>query len=464
MNYKAIVITTGVVLAFCISASVAGIIGSTIENNNRTYDIVYVLNGGTNADDNPSTHKSSSELALSDPKYEGYVFTGWYSDPELTQRKDTIEKGTTGTVTVYAGWEVSQLGKLLSFDISGSRADTSTSTNYGITGMMTYEYLDYNKKNGYQTKLQQYIYMDDGEGNVSGAASKNIRWSSENDDIEPVRGEDTVIDTAISGTITCEKWVFEETKGSNKNTETQYIYNDVPYLIEVVDMDGTKTTTIRYDLTGINDTTKTLTTRTFNWNCGVNHYSITLNVSISDFIDYRTKNVIRSQVINDKNAHDLSFVTYDDKYIKQIADYISSVSSGMTTLQKAQIILAFTQSIPYKTDKISMGPDEYWKYPLETLMDKNGDCEDTSFLFCSIAKAMELNCCLFLYNDHIIGEYLYKGHMSSGIWIYGTVAGKTPMIQSYYYCENTDNDHYYKVGDVPVGYDYEYKSRMMIVS
>ena len=449
-----ITIVTVIVIMFCCSSAAIGLIGkSTV-----SYDINYVLNGGTNSSDNPSHYTSGSSVEFKDATREGYIFVGWYSDEELTEEMNSIGRGTTGSITVYAKWETSLVGTMLSFDLTGSYVNTSTSADYGITGMMTFEYLDYVKKDGYQTKLQQYIYMDQGGGDVRGLADKNIRWSSESDDIEPVRGEDTVITTTVSGTITCEKWVFEEIDGSKRNTETQYIYNDIMYVVEVVDVDGTETTTLRYDLTGINDNSKTITTKTFNWNSGGNPYTVTLNVYLSDFVDYRTDDIVRHQVTNDGNVHDLKFVTYDDKYVKQIADYITSVSSAMTTVQKAQIILDFTQTIPYKSDEISMGSNEYWKYPLETLMDGNGDCEDTSILFCSIAKAMGLNCCMFVFNQH--GPY--EGHMSSGIWIDDSI-GKTPMIQSYYYCENTDNDHTFNVGDIPAGYGYSWVSRPAIV-
>lgn len=80
-----------------------GIVLNELDENNRRYDITYVLNGGTNSDENPSSYRYNTEVTFSDPTYEGYIFTGWYSDSGLTERMDSIGKGTNQNVTVYAG-------------------------------------------------------------------------------------------------------------------------------------------------------------------------------------------------------------------------------------------------------------------------------------------------------------------------------------------------------------------------
>lgn len=420
MNYKAIVITTGVVLAFCISASVAGIIGDTIQDNNRTYDIVYVLNGGTNADDNPSTHKSGSELVLSDPKYEGRIFTGWYSDPELTQRKDTIEKGTTGTVTVYAGWEISLVGKTLTYDLSGTVSDTSNSSNYPLTGLASFEFLDYDKKRGYHMTSNMSMDINLQTSTVRSAEADDY-WSNENDEETVTKGDTKTINTNY-GNKTCTVWIYK----SAKNTETQYVGDDgIVYKLELVSKDGTQTVSMDCDLIGINDPTKTTLTRNFSWNYKGIPYNMTLNIAHSDYVKYRADTITRSQ---GNNQHDLKFVTYNDKYVKEVADRINALSAGMSDADRVGMALAFTQYIPYEYDNISMGRDEYWKYPVETLIDKEGDCEDTSILFCAIAKQMGFDTCMIL----------YPGHMAAGVNLDG-LSGYyyTFYTKHYYYCETT---------------------------
>ena len=84
-----------------------------------------------------------------------------------------------------------------------------------------------------------------------------------------------------------------------------------------------------------------------------------------------------------------------------------------------------------------MGRDEYWKYPVETLIDKEGDCEDTSILFCAIAKQMGFDTCMIL----------YPGHMAAGVNLDG-LSGYyyTFYANHYYYCETTNRD--WCIGDV----------------
>lgn len=74
-----------------------------------TYDIIYVLNGGINAPENPQNFTVAAEtVTLSDPVRDGYTFCGWYTNSDFTgSKKKKIAKGTVGTITLYAEWTVS---------------------------------------------------------------------------------------------------------------------------------------------------------------------------------------------------------------------------------------------------------------------------------------------------------------------------------------------------------------------
>ena len=140
--------------------------------------------------------------------------------------------------------------------------------------------------------------------------------------------------------------------------------------------------------------------KTYDWSYGGKDYSITLSIRYSDYYAYRTNDIERSQGTEE---HDKEFVTSDDKYVVQIAEYIVSATTGLDKADAVNVLLRFTQTIPYKYDSESMGEDEYWKFPLETLYDNNGDCEDTSILFCAIGKAMGYDTALMLFNGHATG-------------------------------------------------------------
>ena len=218
--------------------------------------------------------------------------------------------------------------------------------------------------------------------------------------------------------------------------------------------------------------------KTFDWSYGGKDYSITLGIRYSDYYTYKTDDIIRSQGTTE---HDKMFVTSDDKYVKQIAEYISGATVGLDKAEVVNVLLRFTQTIPYMYDSESVGQEEYWKYPLETLYDGNGDCEDTSILFCAVGKAMGYDTALMLFSGHATGaisiadmgydtsdvklktERVGAGFFSRVVsyytidnsdistYVYGENIPTTP---SYYlYCETTTIDdgkgNEFRVGDVP---------------
>ena len=64
----------------------------------KSYNIVYVLNGGANAKDNPTAYTIESEITLLPPTRSGYLFSGWVPDG------GKIKKGSTGNKIFTAEW------------------------------------------------------------------------------------------------------------------------------------------------------------------------------------------------------------------------------------------------------------------------------------------------------------------------------------------------------------------------
>ena len=75
-----------------------------------SYTINYVLYGGTNNENNPTTYTCESDpITLADPtapENSGYTFGGWYTDANFENSVDdtAIPQGTTGEMTFYAEW------------------------------------------------------------------------------------------------------------------------------------------------------------------------------------------------------------------------------------------------------------------------------------------------------------------------------------------------------------------------
>ena len=101
----------------------------TVEVGSLYYKISYVLNGGTNAEENPATYKRKEAVTLSNPVRKGYVFIGWYEDEELTKKVTGIPAGETGDKVFYAKW----VGKTYMIAFDGNSADS------GEMPMVTYK-------------------------------------------------------------------------------------------------------------------------------------------------------------------------------------------------------------------------------------------------------------------------------------------------------------------------------------
>lgn len=177
--------------------------------------------------------------------------------------------------------------------------------------------------------------------------------------------------------------------------------------------------------------------RSYEWSFEGKTYTYDLNIEYADLLYYR--NLYSTEERQQGTAsHDRSFVTSNDEYIVQIAADFKKMTSGMDDLQVAGFILKFIQSLDYQADDVYMGYEEYWKFPLETLFDLGGDCEDTSILYCAIADAMGYDTALLL----------LPGHMAAGISVDDCKGfGFTTWLNTYYYCETTSDG--YDVGENP---------------
>ena len=179
----------------------------------------------------------------------------------------------------------------------------------------------------------------------------------------------------------------------------------------------------------------------YEWTVNGEDYSYTLQILYSDVQYYRDYYSVseRQQDIYGNHARDRTFVTYEDKYIQKIAADFADMTSGMSELEGANFILAFSQCLGYEDDQMYMGTEEYWKFPLETLYDHGGDCEDTSILLAAIAKAMGYDTSLLL----------FPGHMATGMAVDGATGTyfATNSSARYFYCETTATG--YSVGELP---------------
>jgi len=174
----------------------------------------------------------------------------------------------------------------------------------------------------------------------------------------------------------------------------------------------------------------------YNWSYGGYIWTLTVSIPGEDYYYYKDQ---------PRTLNFPIYVTDTDLTVFFIANLFKSnaQSEGYDSYQTASFVLAFVQSLPYTSDINSTGYAEYPRYPVETLVDEGGDCEDTAILYAAIMQASPLN-----YDAILISP---PGHMATGIWTvppigwYYTLQGR-----DYSYCETTGEG--WDIGEMPAEY------------
>jgi hypothetical protein len=129
----------------------------------------------------------------------------------------------------------------------------------------------------------------------------------------------------------------------------------------------------------------------------------------------------------------------DDNYLVKLVKGFNDLALryNLPESEKVNLMIAFVQSMPYVPDNVSTSYDEYPRYPIETLVDNGGDCEDTSILMASLLQMM----------GHDVALIELPGHMAVGIsgkfsGFYYEFEGK-----KYFYIETTGRG--WRIGEMP---------------
>tara|TARA_X000001036_G_C20544048_1_gene751555 strand:- start:46 stop:1080 length:1035 start_codon:yes stop_codon:yes gene_type:complete len=199
---------------------------------------------------------------------------------------------------------------------------------------------------------------------------------------------------------------------------------------------------------------------TFYWEYQSNDYSISLPLNKATYDYYKSKD--HTCCYEDEDY--LEYVTPNAEYVRASAKALEdmAISVGFTTkLEKAEFILAFVGAIPYEFD-----PDDDFdhpKYPIETLWENSGDCEDSSALYASLMEAIGYQTLMVMADVKAESSEPWEAHVLIGIYIpnhsgeFFTVSGDS---KSYYYAETTAwYDFYYDEGYEGIGIDSWYDMR-----
>lgn len=153
--------------------------------------------------------------------------------------------------------------------------------------------------------------------------------------------------------------------------------------------------------------------------------------------------VYRSGLDRVKDPHQWAQYTVDP-VAKKIAKDVIDVGNrkGYDYYEKVNWTLALVQAVPYRSDYGTTGEWEFPRWPIESLVDGVGDCEDSSILFAAILKEAGYDVVLLL----------LPGHMAVGVWGAEGYPGSYYLQggKRYYYCETTGVG--WEMGDMPSSY------------
>ena len=156
-----------------------------------------------------------------------------------------------------------------------------------------------------------------------------------------------------------------------------------------------------------------------------------------------------------RKHNDYSYYSIIDADVgKLYGDYFTEYAeeNDFDEWEKVSLVLAFVQSLPYTSDSVTTGYDEYPRFPIETLIDNGGDCEDTSILLASILSDMG-------YNTVLLD---LPGHMAVGVAVSeDVIADWTQDYSLTYYTDEFDNIYAYaettgsgyELGQIPKEYE-----------
>lgn len=134
------------------------------------------------------------------------------------------------------------------------------------------------------------------------------------------------------------------------------------------------------------------------------------------------------------------FSEYDRPVVREIASQLGEMASSK--LEQVKLAVSFVQSIPYAYDSISRGVEEYVRYPVETLVEGCGDCEDKVMLLSAILFEMNADFILLMLPDH----------MALGLHCDDMEADRYLLLRDkkYYYIETTHSG--WQLGQMPKEY------------
>ena len=188
----------------------------------------------------------------------------------------------------------------------------------------------------------------------------------------------------------------------------------------------------------------------YSWTYDEVKWSFSIGIPEEDYAFYRG----RAHKNDDLMHYVLS--EYDRDYIRDIVSSFREGGEkwGLTDLDNVFNVVSFVQSLQYVSDDSSRGEDEYVRYPIETLVDGNGDCEDVVILAASILHEMGYSVLLVMLPEHLALAVKYDKNIPGTYYEYDG--------NRYYYLEMTKEG--WDLGQIPNQYKHQTATLIPLVN
>lgn len=171
--------------------------------------------------------------------------------------------------------------------------------------------------------------------------------------------------------------------------------------------------------------------KTFFWEHEGKRFRYTCTFDKEDFRFYREQ---------PREYYDFSVYVKEDPghaFVGRLAYKLHQMAkgNGLDDREAVEFLASFVQHLRYESD----GKYEYPRYPVETLVEQKGDCEDTAILLAAMLRSLG-------YKVVLLSP---EGHMGVGLSVGGSLPGVGVEFggDHYYYIETTNTG--WGIGDYP---------------
>ena len=137
-------------------------------------------------------------------------------------------------------------------------------------------------------------------------------------------------------------------------------------------------------------------TRDFAWRYAGQTYQVALDLHPAAYEGFRQRERTRDYDLFASDHHSKPFIK---KITRKLAEH--GTAAGLSKAEIPYLIVSFVQNLPYTSDDVTTGYDEYPRFPYETLYDNGGDCEDTSILASAMLHELGYEVALLLFPGHV---------------------------------------------------------------